>query len=154
MTEVAVPVAPSSKPWVLAIDPGSEKCGYAVVYSDGTAGEKGIVHLAEIHRVMKRLCVEPLPLALAVGVCHETKIVSNLAHDLKLPVPVKLIQETNTTYLARGKYFEEHPPTGIWRFVPLGLQYPPVPVDDYAAWLIGDRFFAEQAKKSFSEGKK
>jgi len=29
---------------------------------------------------------------------------------------------------------------GIWRFVPLGLQIPPRPVDECAAVIIGERY--------------
>ncbi len=140
--------------WVLAIDPGSEKCGYAVVWADGTCTEKGIAWLAEMHRVLKKFCVEPLPEALAVGICRATRVISSLARDLNLPVPVKLIEEKNTTYLARARYFKDHPPTGLWRWVPLGMQFPPVPLDDYAAWLIGERYFAECSEPPKDPGSK
>jgi len=70
-------------------------------------------------------------------------VLCRLYNDLQLDIPVRFAEERNTTYKARGRYFAENPPTGIWRLVPLGLQTPPRPVDDYAAWLIGEKYLSE-----------
>jgi hypothetical protein len=62
-----------------------------------------------------------------------------------LGVPVHIIDETDTTYRARALYFAEHPPRGWRRLLPLGLQVPPGPIDDYAAMLIARRYLARRA---------
>jgi hypothetical protein len=68
---------------------------------------------------------------------------SALAQDLHaLGVPVHLIDETDTTYRARALYFADNPPRGWRKWVPLGLQLPPRPIDDYAALLIARRHIA------------
>ena len=59
-----------------------------------------------------------------------------------LGVPIHLVDEYETTRRARELYFAEHPPRGWRRLIPLGLQLPPGPIDDYAAILIARRFLA------------
>ena len=58
----------------------------------------------------------------------------------RLGVPVHVVDETDTSYRARALYFADHPPRGWRRLIPLGLQIPPRPIDDYAALLIARRY--------------
>lgn len=130
----------ADRKWILALDPGSDKCGFAVVNLDLTHGEMGVVYLAELPRALTRLVVDPLPMAIVLGKGTASKVARGIIEDLRLPVDLCFGDETNTTYEARRRYFEDHPPRGIWRWVPLGLQLPPRPIDDYAALLIGERY--------------
>ncbi len=137
---------PAKKKWVLALDPGSDKVGYAVVYHDLSHGEMGIAYLSEMQRIFRRFCsadAGDLPQAVVMGNGTAAAVLCRLYNDLQLDIPVRFAEERNTTYKARGRYFAENPPTGIWRLVPLGLQTPPRPVDDYAAWLIGEKYLSE-----------
>ena len=137
---------PAKKRWVLALDPGSDKVGYAVVYYDLSHGEMGIAYLSEMQRVFRRFCatdVDVRPQAVVMGRATAAAVLCRLYNDLQLDIPVRFAEERNTTYKARGRYFAENPPTGIWRLVPLGMQTPPRPVDDYAAWLIGEKYLSE-----------
>lgn len=137
-------MAEENKPrsWILSIDPGSDKVGYCVVYYDCSHGEMGVAYLAEVHRIFKRLCqnVENPPQAVVMGNGTAASVVCRLYNDLELEIPMRFAEEKNTTYKARARYFSEHPPTGLWKIVPIGLQLPPCPIDDYAAWLIGERY--------------
>ena len=137
---------PAKKKWVLALDPCSDKVGYAVVYHDLSHGEMGIAYLSEMQRVFRRFCsaeAGDLPQAVVMGNGTAAAVLCRLYNDLQLDIPVRFAEERNTTYKARVRYFAENPPTGIWRLVPLGLQTPPRPVDDYAAWLIGEKYLSE-----------
>jgi hypothetical protein len=49
-----------------------------------------------------------------------------------------LIEEAGTTLAARARYFKEHPRRGWRRLLPLGLQTPPEPYDDYVAVLLAE----------------
>ncbi|HOT28308.1 MAG TPA: hypothetical protein PLU72_08970 [Candidatus Ozemobacteraceae bacterium] len=129
--------------YLLALDPGSDKCGYAVVRYDLSLVDKGVVYLAELHRTLQRLCIPPLPDVIVLGSGTAATAVSDLIEDLDLGVPVRAGEERNSTREARDRYFRDHPPTGFWRLVPLGLQVPPVPVDDYAALIIGERYILQ-----------
>ncbi len=134
-----------SKKWILAIDPGSDKVGYAVVYYDLSHGEMGIAYVSEMHRVFKKFCeMSPAPEAVIMGNGTAAAVLCRLYNDQDLEPPVRFAEEKNTTYKARERYFIENPPTGFWKIVPIGLQLPPCPIDDYAAWLIGEKYLIEQ----------
>lgn len=141
MTDIA-------KKWVLAIDPGSDKVGFAVVYYDLSHGEMGVIYLSELHRLFKRMCqagdsMPNLPQSVVVGNGTAAAAVCRLYNSLEIDIPVQFAEEKNTTYKARSRYFADHPPVGLWRLVPIGLQMPPCPIDDYAAWLIGEKYLNE-----------
>ena len=38
-------------------------------------------------------------------------------------------------------YWREHPPRGLMRLIPVTMQVPPVPVDDYVAVILAERYF-------------
>jgi RNase H-fold protein (predicted Holliday junction resolvase) len=59
-------------------------------------------------------------------------------------VPVTYVDERETTLRARSLYFADHPPRGWRRLIPLGMQMPPRPIDDYAAVLIARRYLADE----------
>ncbi|MGM0600689.1 MAG: pre-16S rRNA-processing nuclease YqgF [Candidatus Rifleibacteriota bacterium] len=136
-----------NKKFILAIDPGSDKVGYAALNYDLTVSEKGIVFLSELHSLFKRFCAEDKehrPEAVVIGNGTAAAIVCRLYNSLELEPPVRFAEEKNTTYKARSRYFAENPPQGFWRLIPLGLQTAPVPIDDYAAILIGEKYLHEQ----------
>jgi hypothetical protein len=60
----------------------------------------------------------------------------------RLGLPIHSVDEFETTRFARTLYFAEHPPRGWRRLIPVGMQLPPRPIDDYAAILIARRFLA------------
>ena len=47
------------------------------------------------------------------------------------------------TVQGRKLYFQENPPKGWKKLIPLGMQVPPVPVDDYAAIVIGRKYLKD-----------
>lgn len=75
------------------------------------------------------------------GSTGSKEIVERVRQELDLEPLV--VDERHTTEKARYRYFEDHPPRGLWRLVPLGLQTPPVQYDDYAAVVMAERFLEE-----------
>jgi RNase H-fold protein (predicted Holliday junction resolvase) len=57
-----------------------------------------------------------------------------------LGLPIRFVDEYETTLRARARYFHDHPPRGWRRLVPRGMLLPDRPVDDYAALLIAERY--------------
>ena len=51
-----------------------------------------------------------------------------------------MIDESHSTEEARKLYWQYNPPTGWRKFVPKGMQFPPEPVDDLTAYIIGKRY--------------
>lgn len=134
----------SSEGAVLGIDPGTRKCGYAVVSAAGSAPlELGIVPTAELGERVRLLGERFALRVVALGAGTNTAPVAALLAGSLLPV--RAVDERETTLLARRRYFDAHPPRGWRRLVPRGMLLPPRPIDDFAALLIAERFLERES---------
>lgn len=125
---------------VLAIDPGREKHGLAVVAPDGACLARAIL---ATEALLPRVQTEaerhgPLRLILGNGTGHRPVL------DLLTAAGFhpELVPEHDTTRRARARYFADHPPKGWRRLIPRGLLVPPVLVDDFAALLLAEAALA------------
>jgi RNase H-fold protein (predicted Holliday junction resolvase) len=123
---------------VLAIDPGRDKCGLAVL--DATDGllARAVVSRGELMSTLREWCERYRPELLLLGSGTGSRQVRELLIPLSLPV--QPVSEWHTTRSARQRYFADHPRRGWRRLLPASLQTPPVPVDDYAAWILAEQF--------------
>lgn len=130
-------------PRVLAVDPGTTKAGYALLDGEGLVEAQGIEPIEALpQRLADVLAARPVEvLALGAGT-RDAQLLDRLR---RLGPPVRLVDERDTSRFARALYFADHPPRGWRRLVPLGLQVPPRPIDDYAAILIGRRYLGLSA---------
>jgi len=126
---------------VLAIDPGREKCGVAVLASDGRVLVQEVVATAALDAAVGTL----------IRTYEPTVIMGNgtTSADAKkrveaLGVPVTLVDEYRTTDAAKCAYWKAHPPRGWRRLVPRGMLVPPVPVDDFVAVILAQRFLEKR----------
>jgi len=136
---------------VLAIDPGSEKCGLAVVEQDGAVLAHGVCPAGDLDREIPAWLAAHHPQALVLGKGTGSRKMAARLRTLctawaeregVAPPPLHLVDEAHTTEEARRLYFEDHPPRGLERLLPNGLRLPAQPYDDYAAVLLARRFFA------------
>ncbi len=124
---------------VLGIDPGTRKVGFALITdAKSPALAMGIESLDGLFARLEPLVAAHPLRAVALGGGTNAGTVRGLLANLGAPVHV--IDETDTSYRARALYFADHPPRGWRRLIPLGLQLPPRPIDDYAALLIARRY--------------
>ena len=129
-------------PVILGIDPGTRKAGFALVDEGGEILELGIEGTEALADRVRRMGATRDIRAIALGKgTHSREVGRALA---SLGVPVVLVDEYETTLAARKLYFLEHPPRGWRRLIPLGMQLPPRPIDDYAAVLIARRFLSDE----------
>jgi RNase H-fold protein (predicted Holliday junction resolvase) len=124
---------------VLAVDPGREKCGVAVCGSEGALAHR-VVAIGDLYRVSKDW-VETYRVG-AVIVGNRTGYKQTFDILRTLGIPVEGVPEHGSTLLARKRYFRDHPPRGWRRLLPLSLQVPGEPYDDYAAVVIGEAYLA------------
>ena len=125
---------------VLGIDPGSAKAGYALVDTAGNVICAGIEPIASLAAKVREVAAQRPVACLAIGKGTRSRAV---AESLKgLGLPAVFVDEFETSRRARELYFTEHPPRGWRRLIPLGMQLPPRPIDDYAAILIARAFLS------------
>lgn len=136
---------------VLAVDPGSDKCGLAVVAPNGAIIALAVVRTAQVQAQAEVMLIEHVPAFFIVGDGTWSRKVRPAleqalararaaAPQVTLPASLQSTSERHTTERARQEYFKANPPRGLWRLVPLGLQVPSVPIDDYAAAVMAMDF--------------
>ena len=124
---------------ILGIDPGTRKCGLAVVERLGAAplalAIAPLDDFAErLGAIVRAYAIERV--AIGRGTNAETIVEVVRATGL----PFDLVDERETTLQARARFFDDHPPRGWRRLVPRGMLLPDRPIDDYAALLIAERY--------------
>ncbi|MBN3032886.1 MAG: pre-16S rRNA-processing nuclease YqgF [Candidatus Saganbacteria bacterium] len=124
---------------ILALDPGKDKCGLALFGKDGKVVEQRIVKRRELHRAIAHYHEAA---RIVIGDSANGRAIAEELKKLNLPRTISLFPEKDTTWQARKLYWRAHPPQGWRRFVPVSLLTVPVPVDDYAAVIIGQRYLA------------
>jgi len=121
---------------ILGVDPGTRKCGYAVLERLGAQPlALGIAALDDFRARLDTLrATWPIEL---VAIGHGT---NSSVRDAGMPFV--LVDERETTLQARTRFFADHPPRGWRRLVPRGMLLPDRPIDDYAALLIAERYLS------------
>lgn len=123
---------------VIAIDPGREKCGLAVVSDEGTL----------LRKILPPHEVAPYVAGLMERYSTDTVVIGNGTHGRAIaetvrgesPARIEFVDESHTTLEARKRYYEENPPRGLLRLIPMGMLAPSKPVDDLVAVILGERY--------------
>ena len=124
---------------ILAIDPGREKTGIAILKNSDVLEHK-IINSEELVQIIKSLLEKYIIKTIVRGKGTSSKKKYYLLKREFIDRDIVLINEYRTTDEARKLYFQENPPKGWKKLIPLGMQVPPVPVDDYAAIVIGRKY--------------
>lgn len=129
---------------ILAIDPGREKCGFVVVEKQDQIIDRGIVPTASLEGHLQKFIPHWMLEIVLLGDGTFSKEIKKLILPLLKQIPLLIVNEHDSTYRSRKLYFKYNPPSGIWRFIPLSLQVPPEPYDDFAALLLAFRYLEQQ----------
>ncbi|MFH1452577.1 MAG: resolvase [Armatimonadota bacterium] len=121
---------------ILAIDPGKNKCGIAVLDNDLNIKERTTAETGNILTVLEKLINEFKIRLIILGGATYSEEIKKIITEKFPEIDLKKADEKHSTEKARHLYFKCNPPKGIWRFIPLGLQTPKEPYDDYAAAVI------------------
>ena len=135
---------------ILAIDPGSVKTGVALVHEDGELKEKRIIPTQSLLQYVQE-CYDSGALKSVVmgdGTRHESlgNLVKSWIGEGHDEVSFSYVNEKFTTVEGRKLYWQYTPRKGWRKFVPTSWQYPPEPVDDFVAWIIGLRYVRARKK--------
>lgn len=128
----------------LGIDPGRSKTGLALV---DAAGKILALHIALTENMEAELRSFTAGIALAgviMGNGTNHKVIGTAVRSVLPKMPMELVGEAHSTEEARSLYWQENPPQGWRRLVPLGMLVPPEPLDAYAAVVQVRRWLALQ----------
>lgn len=134
--------------YFIAVDPGREKTGIAILSLTGDVVWHDIVNSMYFLDEIKNIVAEYDTNLLVIGNGTSSKYKQELLKKELSLLNIITVDEYRTTDEARKLYFEDNPPRGLKKLIPLGMQTPPVPVDDYAAIAIGKRYLTLLNKKS------
>jgi RNase H-fold protein (predicted Holliday junction resolvase) len=128
---------------ILAIDPGREKNGVAVVTMDGTVYYQHVITTAQLLGAIEELLTNYKIDKIIIGNRTGSKEFINIMKKAGIQEKVEgiiPIDEHLSTEEARKRYWQHNPPTGLKKLIPLTMQTPGVPVDDYVAVILAERY--------------
>lgn len=125
---------------IVSVDPGREKCGIAVVDSSGTVLKRKVVTTKSVIDNLLELTEKYSADKILIGSGTNSKTIKKRIIDSIPNIPIDIVDETHSTEIARKLYFKEYPPKGIFKIIPIGLQIPPVPYDDFAAVVLAKKY--------------
>ena len=129
---------------VLAIDPGREKCGLAVVHKEQGLLYKTIIATGELPQTVASLAADHSLTTIVIGDGTTTQTAQTVLAAVSVngqSLTVIPVNEYRSTDEARVRYWHSHPPRGLKRLLPTGMLVPPVPVDDFVAVILAERYF-------------
>ncbi len=127
-------------PPLLAVDPGREKCGVAVVAPSRAVLVQEIVPRdnlpLRVAHFVGRYGVETLVL----GDRTAAREVRDQLRQAGFRLDIVFVDEHRSSELGRRRYLETHPGRGWERLLPVSLRVPDVPYDDYVAVILAERY--------------
>lgn len=129
------------QPVILGFDPGSQKCGLAVMGVDRRLYYHQVVMADNTIATIQTLR-QQFPVSLLV-IGDQTASKSwkqTLEKQLSDPLRVITVDERHSSLEARDRYWQMYPPKGLNRIIPQGMRMPPRPIDDIVAILLIERY--------------
>jgi len=128
---------------VLAVDPGTAKCGIALVRRGPDQRIellwRKIARTEELAAaVAEAFSVRRPDLAIAGSGTHSKPVV-HVLRELAPSLGILIVDEKNTTMQARERYWEHNPRRGWRRLLPSTMLVPPEPFDDFVALILAER---------------
>jgi len=134
---------------IIAVDPGREKCGIAVVHKQKGVLTQKVIHTTELNSIVQQLIADYHTSIVVIGDRTSSREAKDSLEQIKIahqPLVVTLVDEHHSTDEARRRYWIENPPRGFKRLIPVTMQVPPKPVDDYVAVILAERYFAKKVQ--------
>lgn len=132
---------------VLAIDPGTSKCGLALVRRNPAGALDLLWRKIVPTDVVCGAITEATTTAefsmIIVGSGTSSRTLVETLRETMPSVGILVVDERETTIQARERYWEHNPRRGWRRLLPATMQLPPEPVDDFAAFVLAERVLVE-----------
>ncbi|MGM0502333.1 MAG: resolvase [Bacillota bacterium] len=126
---------------IIAVDPGSAKCGIAVVSSKKEVLRQEVILRADLKSRILTLREQYSLNKLVLGSGTTSSAIKLELVDCDLKIEV--INEKNSTLEAKKLYWIANPPQGWKKLLPVSLQIPNKSIDDYAAVVLANRYLGD-----------
>lgn len=127
----------------LGIDPGRSKTGLALVNGAGKIVKLHIAESQNIDNEIVEFIKNSCPVQIVLGNGTNSRNIGESVKRVLPDVMVTVVEEAHSTEEARSLYWQENPPKGLKKLIPLGMLVPPVPLDAYAAVILVRRFLED-----------
>lgn len=123
---------------ILAIDPGKNKWGCAVLDNTGGVIERGIFSTNSLYPSIERLVKKHSITCLVLGNGTHSKEFERVL--IEIGCEIIFVEEYGSTQEARNLFDHYYPPSGWRRWLPKGFRIPDRDYDDLSAIVIGRRY--------------
>ena len=127
----------------LGIDPGRSKTGLALVNGVGKIVKLHIAESQNIDNEIVEFIKNSCPVHIVLGNGTNSRNIGESVKRILPDVMVAVVEEAHSTEEARTLYWQENPPNGLKKLIPLGMLVPSVPLDAYAAVILVRRFLED-----------
>ena len=124
----------------LGVDPGRSKTGLALVDGAGKILKLHIVDSQNIDKEIVEFIKNSCPVQIVLGNGTNSSNIGEAVQKVLPNVEIAVVEEAHSTEEARTLYWQENPPQGWRKLIPLGMLVPDVPLDAYAAVILVRRF--------------
>ncbi len=122
---------------MLAIDPGSKKCGIAVVNDKVQVLTKEVIPIERLKETVEALDKEFGVDQIIVGDRTNSRSIQQCLVSFRKPIIT--VNEDKSTLEGRYRYLKENT-KGLASIIPIGLRIPKQPFDDYVAVILAERY--------------
>lgn len=132
---------------ILALAPGTERCGIARVAVDGAIVWRRVVPRGQLERALNELNAQP-PQVVVVSAGARSRDVRSLLVRVFGAEKVNSVEDSDLLPEARRLYFVDHPPSGLWKYLPRSLISPADSIDAYLAVILARRWLEQSGRKA------
>lgn len=132
---------------IIAVDPGREKCGVAVVDNKRGTLIRQVIATSSLTEMVREWAEAYYITVVVIGnrtFSKETRQLLQAMMTAAGPITIIVVEEHRSSEEARRRYWKENPPRGLWRLVPTSMRTPADPVDDLVAVILAERYFVSQ----------
>ena len=133
---------------IIAVDPGKDKVGVAVVHSSLGVKEQSIVPADRLSEHLNTIFEHYRIDEIVLGDGTEVDKIEKKIKSLKKDIEIHIIDERSTTEEAEARYIKEKPKSRLEKLLRKFVSWrPKTPVDDYAAVIIAEKYLAKLDKQ-------
>ena len=125
---------------ILAVDPGKDKTGLAVLFDDGSIAERKVASTLNVAEEINDLVYRHKIKLIVIGNGGPGKFIEKKISSLMIKADTIFINEKGSTLEARKLYWKNNRKKWFLALIPSSMILPPEPYDDYAAVVIGKRY--------------